>query len=201
MFDSMRVSTIVTLVCASLCAQEATRVDPNAAKEEAEWVQIREIKTIYEQAMSQGEIDRLRPYLAKGFRGVVLTAEEVKSFDEVKAFYDRIRRMIGAGGSYQVKVNYAPGVMFGNLAVAHGDTEDRVVTSGGKQFSFRTLWTVNLVKEQDGWKLYRIQASLDPLDNVFVRETVRYAKLLFGAGGFLAGLVVTGVGRMLMSKR
>ncbi|MGH9659705.1 MAG: YybH family protein, partial [Bryobacteraceae bacterium] len=162
-------------------------------KEEAEWVEIRKLKTVYEQALSNNQLDQLEPYLAKNFRGVVFTGEELKSFAEVKTYHGKIRELIGAGGTYQVKVNHAPGTMLGDVAIAHGDTDEQVTTGGGKKYSFKTLWTVNLVKEAGSWKIFRLQASLDPLDNVFVQDTVRMVQLTFGIGGALGGALLAAV--------
>jgi len=44
-------------------------------------------------------------------------------------------------------VNYEPGTMFGNFAVAHGTAEETVVTGGGKRFEFASRWMANLIKE------------------------------------------------------
>ncbi|MGH9723184.1 MAG: YybH family protein [Bryobacteraceae bacterium] len=190
-----KISVLAALFGAVLLGQQ---VSP---EEEKEWVEVRKIKTLYEQAVSNNQIDKLQPYLAKNFRGVVLTGEEVKSFDDLKAVNLKIRQLIGSGGTYSVKVNYAPGVMFGNVAVAHGNTEDTVVTGGGKRFEFQTLWTVDLVKEPDGWKLFRIHSSIDPVNNVFVQDTVYYSKIFYGGGGALLGLIVGVVIRGMMGKR
>src|SRR5437016_4775383 len=48
----------------------------------------------------------------------------------------------------------------------------------------------NLIKEDGAWKLYRFQSTLDPVDNVFVHDTVKYTRLIFGGGGVAIGALL-----------
>jgi hypothetical protein len=177
--------TAVLLLC--LAAAALGQSAAAAADEEAEWAKIRELKALYEEAVSANQVEKLRPFVAKDFRGILLNGSEARSFDDLVKRNQEIWDLIGAGGSYKVKVNHEPGVMFGNLAVAQGNSEDVVVTGLGKRFEFQSTWLVNLVKEDGVWKLYRIQATMDPVSNVFVQDTVKYTRLAFGGGGLLLG--------------
>jgi hypothetical protein len=165
-------------------AQAAPAVSP---EEEAEWAKIRELKALYEEAVSGNQVEKLRPYVASNFHGVLVNGREARSFDELLKRNQEIRELIGAGGSYTVKIKYEPGSMFGNAAMAHGTAAESVVTGSGKRFDFVSSWLAALVKEDGRWKLYRIQATLDPVDNVFVHDTVRYTRILFGGGALLVG--------------
>ena len=80
--------------------------------------------------------------------------------------------------------------MFGNLAVSNGTNEETIVTGSGKRFEPTSTWLVNVIKEDGEWKLYRVQATMDPINNVFVRETVKYTKMLYAGGGILAGALI-----------
>ena len=160
------------------------------AVEAAEWMKIREIKAIYEQAVSANQIDKLRPFIASNFHGILVNGQQARSFEELAQRNREIRNLIGSGGSYKVKVNYEPGHMFGGYATAFGTTEETVVTAGGKSFAFSSSWLVNLIKEGDQWKLHRIQASLDPVDNVFVKDAVKYTGMMFGGGGLILGAIL-----------
>jgi hypothetical protein len=163
---------------------------PISPEEEAEWVKIRALKSVYEDAVSSNQIEKLKPYVAGNFHGVLVTGAEARSFDDLVKRNQEIHALIGEGGSYHVKVNYEPGTMFGHLAVANGTAEESVVTSSGKRFEFVSHWLVNLIKEDGAWKLYRIQSMLDPVDNVFVHDTVKYTRLFFGGGGLLIGAIL-----------
>ena len=168
----------VVLLAGLACAQ---------AQEEAEWVKIRELKAIYQDAVSSNQIEKLRPYVASNFHGVLVTGGEARSFDDLVKRNQEIRALIGAGGSYRVTVNHEPGTMFGNIAVANGTADEEIVTSGGKTFKFTSRWLADLIKEDGTWKLYRFAATLDPVDNVFVHDAVKHTRLFFGGGGLLIG--------------
>ncbi|MBZ5636162.1 MAG: hypothetical protein LAO55_23790 [Acidobacteriia bacterium] len=191
-----RSSWALFLLGSVLSGQNATQRSPD---EEAEWVKIREVKAIYEDAVSSNQIEKLRPYIASNFHGVLVTGAEARSFDDLLKRNQEIRDLIGAGGSYKVAINYDPGTMFGNIAVANGTAEESIVTGGGKKFNFVSRWLVNMVKEDGSWKLYRFQATLDPVDNVFVQDTVKYNRMVFGGGalviGALLGFVIRGFRR------
>src|ERR1043166_3298806 len=151
--------TIVTLGISSIMAQPVAA--PSAA-EEAEWVKIRNIKAIYEDAVNSNQIEKLKPYIAKSFHGVMVNGREARSYDDLVKIMADARALIGAGGSYHVKVSYEPGAMFGALAVANGTAEESIVTGSGKRFEAVSTWLVNLIKEDGAWKLYRVQATTDP---------------------------------------
>lgn len=176
----------VFLLVTAVAAQDATR----SPEEEAEWTKIREVKAIYEEAVSSNQIEKLRPYIASNFHGVLVTGREARSFDELLQRNHEIRALIGSGGTYKVKVNHEPGSMYGNIAVANGTAEETVVTGGGKRFEFTSRWLANLIKENGTWKLYRFDATLDPVDNVFVHDTVKYNRMFFGGGGLVIGAVL-----------
>lgn len=179
--------TIVTLGISSIMAQPAAA--PSAA-EEAEWVKIRNIKAIYEDAVNSNQLEKLQPYIAKNFHGVMVNGREARSYDDLVKIVADLRALIGAGGSYHVKISYEPGTMFGNVAVANGAAEESIVTGSGKRFDPTSTWLVNLIKEDGDWKLYRVQATMDPVNNVFVRDTVKYTGIFFGGGGVLVGALI-----------
>jgi hypothetical protein len=182
----------MTLLLAGVACYLGAQTTPanKAAEEEAEWVKIREIKALYEEAVGANQIDKLRPFIASNFHGVLVNGREARSFDELVKRNQELRDLIGAGGTYKVKVNYEPGHLFGNYATAFGTAEETVVTGSGKTFAFTSTWLANLAKEDGQWKLHRLQASLDPVENVFVKDTVKYTSILFGGGGVILGAVL-----------
>jgi len=186
----MKYNIAVTLVTLGISSIMAQPVSAPSAAEEAEWVKIRNIKAIYEEAVNTNQLEKLKPYIAKNFHGVMVNGREARSYDDLVKIVADVRALIGAGGSYHTKLNYEPGTMFGDLAVANGTTEETIVTGSGKRFEPTSTWLVNLIKEEGDWKLYRVQATMDPVNNVFVRDTVKYTSIFFGGGGVLAGALI-----------
>lgn len=189
MWPAIRCSIGLALILGTFSALAQAPAAASAA-EEAEWVKIRNIKAIYEDAVNTNQLDKLKPYIAKNFHGVMVNGREARSYDDLVKIVADVRALIGPGGTYQVKVTYEPGTMFGNLAVANGATEEHIVTGSGKRFDPTSTWLVNLIKEDGEWKLYRMQATMDPVNNVFVRDTVKYTGIFYGGGGVLAGFII-----------
>ena len=71
-----------------------------------------------------------------------------------------------------------------------GATDDLVRLAGAKELKFNSRWTAICRRENGAWKIYRMQASLDPIQNVFISSRVTGAKLTFGIGGGVVGFVL-----------
>src|SRR5262249_3696394 len=141
-----------------------------APAEEAEHNALRQLRAVYETAVRDGNIDALGPYLASDFHGVMVTGRVVKNLDDLKRYWHDIRSLIGEGGTYTTHVNPELSVLLGDVALARGTTDDVVVTDRRQEFRFTSNWTMTLRKENGGWKIRQVQASMDPVDNAFVRE-------------------------------
>lgn len=189
----MRMPWAVTAAAVlSLClAPPAQAQAPATLQEEAEHEALREIRRIYEQAVDQNQIELLRPLLHPEFTGVMVTGRAVASIDEVRDYWRDIWTLIGEGGRYSSTVKPEWSTLFGDVAVARGTTEDVVVTGEGREFRFETFWTAVLQKDDGRWKLRRVQGSMDPVTNPFVREFMRRTAL---QGGFVGGAIGLAVG-------
>ena len=80
--------------------------------------------------------------------------------------------------------------ILGDIAIARGDSTNRVVTGSGKEFHFDAKWTAICIKEEGRWKILRGHGSLDPFGNDFVKVTVKELLLKVAAGALIAGLVL-----------
>jgi ketosteroid isomerase-like protein len=157
---------------------------------ESDRAALRVIKAAYEEACKAGDPGKLAPYLAKEATGVMVTGEEVVGLDGIKAYWAKIQSLMGPGGSYATTLNVDTTQVFDDLAVSRGTTDDVVRLAGAKELKFSSRWTAVCRRENGGWKIYRIQASLDPIENVFIASRVTGAKLTFGLGGGVIGLVL-----------
>ena len=178
---------------------------PTTPEEEAEHDALRGLRAIYEQAVNENRVDLLQPLLHPEFTGVMMTGRQVTSFDEVTQYWQDIRALIGEGGRYTTKVNPEWSTLFGDVALARGTTDDVVVTSEGQEFRFQSFWTAVLQKHNGRWALRRVQGSMDPVTNPFVREFARRAvvrtAIIAGLVGMLLGAVLMMVVRRRRDRR
>lgn len=165
-------------------------VSPTRADLESDRAELRVIKAAYEEACKTGDPTKLAPYLAKETTGVMVTGEEVVGLDGIKAYWAKIQSLMGPGGTYSPTVNVETTEVFGDVAVSRGTTDDAVRVAGGKELKFNSRWTAVCRRENGAWKIHRMQASLDPIQNVFIATRVTGAKLTFGIGGSVAGFVL-----------
>jgi ketosteroid isomerase-like protein len=174
-------------------AQAPDTATPPAAADEADHEALRQLKAVYERAISENNIDTLAPYFSDQFHGVMLTGRVVRNFDELKRFWADMRALIGEGGSYTTTLNPERSVISGDVALARGSSSDVVVTSEKAEFRFTSYWTAVLQKEAGQWKLVQVQGTIDPIDNPFVREFNRRENRvvipLSAVGGLVLGLL------------
>lgn len=188
------------------CAAEGDSPDPGAAVSEsdardAERARLREFIPVYERAVNEGELDVLKPHLDPEFTGVMVTGEEIEGFQGLVDYRREIQELLGEGGTYRVKVKVGgPAVFESNTAVAHGTTEDEVVTGAGKKYSFTSRWTAVCRKTGGEWKILRVQGTIDPVKNPFVLALVGAASTTFGLIGSAVGVLVGVVICILCTK-
>lgn len=202
---------VLTILCI-LCMASPLRADAAGdagvatnssipASDQADHDALRALVPVYEQAANQGKPELLKPYLDPEFSGVMVTGEEVTSSASLEEYWASIQRLMGPGGSYHVKVNVPePAKISGDIAVAHGTTDD-VVNAKGNEYRFEGRWTAVCRKRDGQWKLLRIQASMPPLTNPFVMATVRTASATSGVVAGICGLLVGWVLHVMLARR
>jgi len=172
-----------------------------AASSDDDHALLRALIPLYEQTAREGKPEIFKPYLDPEFSGIVVTGDAVEGFSGLQEYWDRMGKTLGDGGQYQVKVNLAgPAIITGNIAVAHGTTQDTVLR-GGKEYHFDGQWSAVLRKDQGQWKLLRMHASMYPISNPFVSELVWWAKLLWGTIAGIGGLLIGWVLHVIFAKR
>ena len=177
----------ITIICLGLCVLSfSVRAD-----EESDRAALRMIRTNYMEAANSGDPSKIAPFLSKEVTGVMVTGEEVKGLDGLVAYWKKIQDLIGQGGSYHVTVNVDKTDLYGDISVSHGNTDDVVRLGTGKELQFHSLWTAVCHKEDGIWKVVRMEAAMDPIDNVFVSLRMAKAKIVAGAVGLVAGVILT----------
>jgi ketosteroid isomerase-like protein len=173
---------------------------PARADDESDRAGLRLILTNYMEAVNSGAPAKIAPFLSKEVTGVMVTGEEVKGFEGLEAYWKKIQNLIGPGGNYHVTVNVDKTDLFGDIAVSRGNTEDVVRLATGKELRFDSRWTSVCHKENGSWKVVRMQAAMDPVDNVFISLRLQKTRLAAGAVGLLAGIILTAVAGFLRKR-
>jgi len=173
---------------------------PAVQDEEADHEALRQLRQVYERAVNENQLDLLAPHLHAEFHGVMITNEQVRTIDDMRAYWQRMRALIGEGGSYTTTLNPERSVIIGDLALARGTSDDLVVTGEGREYRFSTAWSVVCRREGGEWKVLRAQGTMDPVQNEFVQTFLRRAGLQGAAAGGLIGLVLGFVAAMLLRR-
>jgi ketosteroid isomerase-like protein len=153
------------------------------------------MKAVYEDILNNGkDPDTFAPYLAKNFVGVLATGDEVKSIDDLKAFWKRTKEQLGSGGGYTEKFDPDLTDFYGDIAIAHGTATQHIFNSKGQSVDTKTLWMIVAQKQNGMWKIIRAQTTMDPIHNAIVELMAKKTKWTFGLGGlgigFIAGFLI-----------
>ena len=167
---------------------------------EADKIQLRNIKSVYEQAVKENNLALLRPYLAEGFSIVMYTDREFADFDEFTTQWNISREKYLKGGSYAVEVIPDDTRFMGDFAVATGNSKNHLVTGDGTKFDFDAKWTAVCKKVDGQWKLLRLHNSTNPFYNPIANHAASTMVFQVGGSAIIIGIVIgMVVGRMTKS--
>ena len=169
--------------------------EPSAAAgtlpdEEALHQELRGLKKTYEDAVNSGNLAPLAPAFCPQTSGVVATNEEFHTLDEMQQIFDRFKSSLGPGSTYRVTLNPERSLIYGDMAVVRGTSNEYVKTGKGNEFNLTTRWTAVLRRENGQWHLLRSQVSMDPFHNSVTDYFFASIKQLYGGGGLALGLVI-----------
>lgn len=199
----------LSIAFASPAAARARQPSPPTAErpapaavpdEEVDHEALRQLRHVYERAVNENQLELLAPLLHPDFFGVMITNEHVRNLEEMRAYWGRIRALMGEGGRYTTTVNPERSVILGDLALARGTTDDLVVTDEGQEYRFSTSWTVVAQRDGGQWKLLRAQGTMDPVQNEFVRTFMRRAAMQTGLIAGLIGLLAGALAGVVFSR-
>jgi ketosteroid isomerase-like protein len=151
--------------------------------------ELRGLKKTYEDAVNSGNLAPLAPAFGPQTSGVVATNEEFHTLDEMQQIFDKFKSTLGPDHIYRVTLNPERSLIYGDIAVARG-TSDEYVKSNGHEFKLTTRWTAVLRRENGQWHLLRSQVSMDPFHNSVTDYFFASLKKKYGGGGLAIGLVV-----------
>lgn len=149
----------------------------------------------YEQAINQGNLRALEPSIAPSASAVFVTNDEVQGLEAMQKYLDSIKERLGKDSSYTVKLIPDATEFFGDIALAHGRSDETAKLGNGSEYKFTTHWTAVLGKEGGGWKALRLHVSMDPFDNPAVAARLQIRTLLVAALGLVVAVVAFFIGR------
>lgn len=186
---------ISLLCCSTALAQTPAPDDEHAADRAA----LRELGGQYEQAINSGNLRALAPSVAPEASAVFATNDEAQGLDAMQKYFDSIKERLGNGSSYTVKLTPDRTEFFGDIALAHGRSDETAKLGTGREYRFTTHWTAVLRKDGGSWKAQRLHVSMDPLDNPAITARLQFRTWIAAAAGVLMAAVAFAIGRA--SKR
>ena len=158
---------------------------PLAATEEDKTA-LRALRAVYEEAVATRNLDLLKPHLADDFSAVMITAHEIEGFTGILDYWKRVEEFLGKDGTYQVAIDPDDSLFQGDMAIAKGRALEKV-TRGGTSFEMTSHWTAVARKENGTWKLVRIHATIDPIDNPILHALQGAQKWTFAIAALVIG--------------
>jgi uncharacterized protein (TIGR02246 family) len=167
---------------------------PTADAHEPDRLALRALAARYERAIADGDLMSLQDSILPDASAVFMTGDEVTGVSAMQTFLDGIKKQLGEGTQYSVKLNPNPTRFEGALAIASGTSDEKVTFGNGKELTYQTKWTASLKKEDGKWLAMRLHVSLDPINNPIITLQARAHKWIVGSiaavGGLLLGLVL-----------
>lgn len=198
MKHSMKIGFVVLGLATTIALRSAGAAEENKADHDA----LRNLRVVFQDAVAQNNMERLRPYLATNFSIVTFTDREFTDFDAFKAQWQKTRAaMLGKRGSYSVDLDPEYSVLMGDIALCRGNSHNTLVNDKGREFKFDAHWSV-LCQKQDGqWKIVRGHNSLNPFGNPMLRHGVKMAVVKAAGAAFLIGLAAGIIGMRFFRRR
>lgn len=155
---------------------------------------LRTMKTLYENSISNNKLDDLVPLLDENFSFVTFTDAEFdikkQSFEQFKKEWNETRTKMLENGSYQVKLNPERSLIFGDVALARGTAEHRIIKSSGKTYILNGQWSVVLRKKANDWKILRAHSSVNAFNNSMLEDYVQTQLIKVGSAALIVGLLL-----------
>ncbi len=194
-----RTATVGILLALAIAGRAAAQEAEGA--DEADHQALRELKAVFEKAASENDLELLRPHVNQDFSAVTYTDREFTDFDAFKARWQKTRDEIVGNGSYKVTLLPERSEIYGDFAIARGDSENVLVNDAGKEFRFTSHWTTVCRKVDGRWKIVRAHSSLDPFGNPMLIDGVTAKVTQVGGVAALGGLILGALGTYVAMRR
>jgi len=165
-------------------------MDPYKAERE----KLRHIKSLFEEAVADNNIEAMRDYVHDDFSFVSFTDRAFDDFESFRQRWTRTRSEMVGSGTFTTSLSPEPTIFAGDIAVAYGNSQNDMLDKNGGDYHFDSHWTVIFRREDDDWKVLRGHNSIDPFGNPMLkagvkREVTKYATAAFLLGGVVGALL------------
>lgn len=169
-------------------------------EDEADHEALRQLKAVFEDAVNNNQLDLLKPYLHDPFSIVTYTDRNFTDFDVFKTEWQKRRDSLLAGGSYTVELIPERSLLYGDIAITLGTSENVLVTGGGDVYRFPANWTAVCRKVDGAWKIVRTHSSMDPFGNPMILAGFRKTVIQYLIGGLVGGLVLGWISAKIFAR-
>ena len=157
--------------------------------EEAIHQELRGLKKVYEDAVNSGDLKTLAPMFGPQSTGIIALNQEFHTLPEMEKIYEDFMSMLGPDHVYRVSLNPERSLIFGDIAIARG-TSDDYIKSKGHEFNFQSHWSAVLRRENGNWRMINLQATMDPFHNSVTDFIMTSIKRVYGGVGLAIGLLL-----------
>lgn len=168
----------------------ATAQTPPADAHDPDRQALRSLAARYESAIRTGDLMSLKDSVHQEASAVFMTADEVSGLPAMQTFLDGIKKQLGEGTKYSVKLTPGPTRFESDIAIASGTSDEKVVFDNGKELSYQTKWTANLKKVDGKWLALRLHVSLDPINNPIIDFQAKAGKWIVGGMAGIGGILL-----------
>lgn len=184
----MKLCVFARLLMVAIFATTGAVLAQDAGRE-ADKADLRALGQRYEEAINMGNLTSMSDVILPDASAVFATGDEVRGLAAMQGFLDKIKGQLGAGSRYSVKLRPDETDFFGDLATAHGSSDESVTLGTGRSLDYTTRWTAVLRKIDGRWLVSRLHVSLDPIDNPIVSARLRLRTWMAGGAGLLLGAI------------
>ncbi len=182
----------VTLMLAALTAGAALAQSASDGRD-ADRDALRALGRRYEEAINTGNLKALADAIEPTASAVFITGDEVTGIEAMQRFLEEVKKIMGEGSHYSVKLVPNTTEFFGDIALAKGTSDETATFGSGRQLFYTTHWTAVLRKIDGQWKATRLHVSGNLFDNPILniaKKTALWAAIASLVVGALLGWVV-----------
>ena len=191
------------LFAAPLALAQTATTQPSGAEEDPRHNELRTLRDGLVEAMNKADIDGMLKFCHPQ---IVYTPQDGTLLEGPQAIRDYSNKMLNGPGHIVEKLTVHPVVdrlttFYGDdTGIASGSSEDEFRLTDGRNFKLKSRWTASVVKEDGRWLITSLHISSNLFDNPLLDMAKGFITKA-AIGGFVFGVILTGIIAWLMRKR